>query len=68
VSLRVANDDNSLESGTLTGTGLLLDGFDLYFEKKLRSAYQILRQNYSPHHGSLYVTSNEEAKHRSLKR
>jgi hypothetical protein len=29
VSLRVANDDNGLKSGTLTGTGLLLDGLDL---------------------------------------
>ena len=29
VSLRVANDDNSLESCALTGAGLLLDGFNL---------------------------------------
>lgn len=29
VALRVANDDNGLETGPLTGTGLLLDGFDL---------------------------------------
>ncbi len=29
VALRVANDDNGLESGSLTGTGLLLDGLDL---------------------------------------
>jgi len=34
VSLRVADDDNSLESGTLTGAGLLLDGLDLYSEEK----------------------------------
>ena len=30
VSLRVANDDNSLESCALTGAGLLLDGFNLW--------------------------------------
>jgi hypothetical protein len=30
VALRVTNDDDGLETGTLTGTGLLLDGFDLY--------------------------------------
>lgn len=29
VAVRVTNDDNGLESGTLTGTGLLLDGLDL---------------------------------------
>lgn len=29
VALGVTNDDNSLESGSLTGTGLLLDGLDL---------------------------------------
>lgn len=29
VTLRVTNDDDGLESGTLTGTGLLLDGLDL---------------------------------------
>jgi hypothetical protein len=29
VALRVTNDDDGLETGTLTGTGLLLDGFDL---------------------------------------
>lgn len=30
VALGVTNDDNGLESGSLTGTGLLLDGLDLY--------------------------------------
>lgn len=30
VALGVANDDNGLESGSLTGTGLLLDGLDLF--------------------------------------
>jgi hypothetical protein len=30
VALRVTNDDNGLETGTLTGTGLLLDGLDLH--------------------------------------
>jgi hypothetical protein len=30
VALRVTNDDDGLETGTLTGTGLLLDGFDLH--------------------------------------
>jgi hypothetical protein len=34
VALGVTNDDDGLESGSLTGTGLLLDGLDLYFEKK----------------------------------
>jgi len=29
VSLGVTNDNDSLETGTLTGTGLLLDGLDL---------------------------------------
>jgi hypothetical protein len=29
VSLRVTNDNDSLETGALTGTGLLLDGLDL---------------------------------------
>jgi hypothetical protein len=32
VSLGVSNDDNGLESSTLTGTGLLLDRLDLYGE------------------------------------
>lgn len=30
VALGVTNDDDGLEAGTLTGTGLLLDGLDLY--------------------------------------
>lgn len=29
VSVRVTNDDDGLETGALTGTGLLLDGLDL---------------------------------------
>jgi hypothetical protein len=29
VALRVTDDNDGLETGTLTGTGLLLDGFDL---------------------------------------
>ena len=29
VALGVANDDDGLEAGALTGTGLLLDGLDL---------------------------------------
>jgi hypothetical protein len=29
VALRVTDNDDSLETGTLTGTGLLLDRFDL---------------------------------------
>jgi len=32
VALRVTDEDDGLEAGTLTGTGLLLDGFDLYCE------------------------------------
>lgn len=39
VALGVTNDDNGLEPGALTGTGLLLDGLDLYALKKIpRSA------------------------------
>lgn len=30
VALRVADEDDGLEAGTLTGTGLLLDGLDLF--------------------------------------
>lgn len=30
VALGVTNDDNGFEAGTLTGTGLLLDGLDLH--------------------------------------
>ena len=30
VALGVTNDDNGLEAGALTGTGLLLDGLDLH--------------------------------------
>ena len=30
VALGVANDDDGLEPGALTGTGLLLDGLDLF--------------------------------------
>jgi hypothetical protein len=33
VSFGVSNDNNGLETGTLTGTSLLLDGFDLYPSK-----------------------------------
>jgi hypothetical protein len=33
VSLGVSNDNDSLEAGTLTGTGLLLNGLDLNFGK-----------------------------------
>ena len=32
VALGVTDDDDSLEAGTLTGTGLLLDGLDLFVE------------------------------------
>lgn len=32
VALRVTDDNDGLETGTLTGTGLLLDGLDLYCE------------------------------------
>jgi hypothetical protein len=34
VALGVTNDDNGLETGTLTGTGLLLDRLDLYRQGK----------------------------------
>jgi len=33
VALRVTNDNDGLETGTLTGTGLLLDGLDLFVKK-----------------------------------
>ena len=33
VALGVANDDDGLEPGALTGTGLLLDGLDLFWGK-----------------------------------
>jgi hypothetical protein len=33
VTLAVTNDDNGLETGTLTGTGLLLDGLDLFSQR-----------------------------------
>lgn len=34
VALRVTDDDDGLEAGTLTGTGLLLDGLDLWEGEK----------------------------------
>ena len=34
VAFGVANDDDGLESSTLTGTGLFLDRLDLYFPIK----------------------------------
>lgn len=37
VALRVTDEDNGLETGTLTGTGLLLDGLDLFAETPLVS-------------------------------
>lgn len=41
VTLGVTDDDDSLETGALTGTGLLLDGFDLRFSIPLaRCLYQ----------------------------
>jgi hypothetical protein len=38
VALRVTNDDDGLESGSLTGTGLLLDRLDLFWRKRFMSA------------------------------
>ena len=38
VAVRVADDDDGLESRTLTGTGLLLDGLDLYSGEDITSA------------------------------
>jgi len=38
VSFRVTNDNDSLESGTLTGTSLLLNGLDLQEEELSVSA------------------------------
>ena len=37
VTLGVTDDNDSLEAGALTGTGLLLDGLDLYFEKRQKT-------------------------------
>ena len=34
VTLGVTDNDDSLEAGTLTGTGLLLDGLDLWWKKR----------------------------------
>jgi hypothetical protein len=39
VALAVTNDDNGLESGTLTGTGLLLDRLDLLVESYQRCSF-----------------------------
>ncbi len=36
VTFRVPNDDDGLESGTLTGTGLLLDRLDLCIQERIR--------------------------------
>lgn len=36
VTLRVTDDDDGLESSSLTRTSLLLNGFDLNFHKKKR--------------------------------
>ena len=38
VTLAVTDEDDSLEAGTLTGTGLLLDGLDLQLRKGKLSA------------------------------
>lgn len=39
VTLGVTDDNDGLEAGTLTGTGLLLDGFDLNFPTVSTSHY-----------------------------
>lgn len=39
VAVGVTNEDDGLEAGALTGTGLLLDGLDLYFE--IPSVYSV---------------------------
>lgn len=39
VALGIANNDNSLESGSLTGTGLLLDGLDLQRGEQMLASY-----------------------------
>ena len=36
VTLGISNDDNCLESSTLTGTGLFLDRLDLMIQKETR--------------------------------
>ena len=40
VALGVTDDNDSLEAGTLTGTGLLLDGLDLW-RRKARSVLHV---------------------------
>lgn len=44
VALGIADDDDGLETGTLTGTGLLLDGLDLYRRETCRLATKSTRQ------------------------
>ncbi len=38
VAFRVANNDDGLEAGTLAGTGLFLDGLDLWWGRVLAVA------------------------------
>jgi hypothetical protein len=43
VSLRITDDNDGLESGTLTGTGLLLNGLDLEGKMVSSGIFQDLR-------------------------
>jgi hypothetical protein len=47
MALRIANDDNGLESRSLTGTSLLLNRLDLYSEevKKVSNSVQLSHSN-----------------------
>jgi hypothetical protein len=47
VALRVTNEDDGLETGALTGTGLLLDGLDLYSGERrgTLASYQLVFLN-----------------------
>jgi hypothetical protein len=58
VTLGVTNDDNGLETGTLTGTGLLLDRLDLLRGKKPKLALCCFAQNghYSMHYALIPAT------------
>ena len=55
VALRVANDHDGLEASTLTGTGLLLNGFDLdrllayrgYSKKKKKKTHTFITSSFN---------------------
>lgn len=48
VALRVTDDNDSLETGALTGLGLLLDGLDLLVELRLASIHSSSFRSHIP--------------------